>query len=722
MFARTLSSTVALLALVAPAAAMAERYPGEAERYPSPLDEVVVTANRRAAAVRDVPASVSSIDLDTAETQATRFVGEELRGLPGVTLATNDQGTYTGITLRGVPNRIHNDTLAVLMDGVPFLTGDDEADLEQLPFGAAGRVDLVRGPMSALYGRGAIAGTINYRTPEVGDSREGRVRATVGSDGWRELAASLQTPTVENGALLLSGQVQTADGWRDRTGRDEQSLFAKHRLTLKEWGRLNLTATYVNTKQKLAGELPTDALGQPIDLPGGREANYNEDNASFAKRMLTSTAVLEADLAEGLTSTTRLHARQAKTAAIQGAMIRYTPGDSSLGYSGFRVDGDTNTLFAEQQLDWQRGDWRLQAGASAEQVRAHHVETWTGEFDFGPLFYAQRRDIATGAHINRDDWISDRMLDGHSRARNYAVYSQAEWTHGPLTLTGGARWDSFGRRVFYGPSGSGYGPNPVQTVEDRDQQVTPKASASWKFSPDLTAYVAYGEGFSPGFGPIWSYLNRNTGVDPERARNIEAGVKGSLFERLSYTLTAYQLNRSDLLQLLPVNGTAVSINSGKERVRGLELESRLDLADAVPGLSLDASYGYTFAKWTENAYVNSGTGVFYDFSGKEVAGIPRHAGRLTVNQEIAPWDLTVQVWADLSGDYAYDKANSVRAGGYALYNAALVWQPLDRLELTLTVRNLFDREVNSILTDDDGAYAYFPQAPRQWFLSAQVSF
>ncbi len=684
----------------------------------SPLDEIIVTATRRAESVRDVPASVSTVDRADFDARATRFVGEELRGLPGVVVGSNDAGTYTKLTVRGVPNRIHNDTLAVLVDGVPFLTGDDEADLEQLPFGAVARVDLVRGPMSALYGRGAIAGTINYITREVGREPATAVTAGLGGHGWRRLGALAQTPTSPNGALLVSGEAQRADGWRDRTGRREDALFAKHRLDLSGWGALNLTATWVSTDQNLAGELPLDARGEPAPLPGGRAANWNNEDAGFAKRMLTGTAILDTDIGSGLTAATRLHARRALTTAIQGFFSPYDPAAGTVTFTGFRVDNDTDTLFAEQSLDWRIGPVRLLGGASVERVASAPVETWTGEFDFGPLFYAQRRDARTGAFINRDQWRRDILLNADAVSLNHAAYAQADLELGRLTLSAGARFDRFSRRVHYGPSGSGFGPDPVETIADIDQRISPKASATWAISDAVTAYVAYGAGFSPGFGPVWSFRGRDTRLAPELADNLEAGVKGDALDgRLSASLTVYELRRRDLLQLLPVEGTARTINTGRQRSRGLELEATLRPVD---GLTLLATYGLTDSVWLENRFLEPFTGRPFDFGGKDVAGVPRHAGRVEAVGVLGA--VEARAWIDLSGDYAYDNANSVRAGGYALWNAALAWAPTDRLELTATARNLFDREVNLVVANNDGPFAYFPQPPREVFLNATVRF
>lgn len=696
---------------------------------PSPLDEVVVSADRRALPLRDIPASVSTVSRDEWEDKGVQFIGQELVGMPGVHVLTNDSGTYTSLTLRGVPYKIHNDALAVTVDGVPYITGDDEVDLEQLPYAAIGQVDVVRGPMSAVYGRSAISGSVNYTTRAVGSDPMAEATLQVGSYGWIHGDALLQTPTLHtpaaDGALLIDAGAEHGDGWRDRTGRHEQNVFVKHVLDMGDTGKLTVTATYVNTAQQLAGELPVDSRGQLINLPGGRAANWNEDNAGFYKRMATATAIYEVELADGLTATTRVHGRQALTSALQGSADEWTPGSGTVNFTGFRVDGNETGLYGEQELHWTRGPWQILGGIVGEQIRSQHTEHWTGRTDNGN-FYTQERDIATGQDINQGLWYSDRLLDAYGMQHNYAAYIQADRTIGPVTLEFGGRYDIFERHVFYGPTSSnGVFSTSTSTAGDRNDHFSPKGSISWKITDDLTTYVAYGQAFSPAFGPLWSFASRQQGLSPELANNIEWGLKGdALGGLLTGSLALYRLDRDNLLQVIEVNDQQATVQTGRQRSEGVELEGGVKLDALVPHLSATVSYSYTHAYWRYNQFVEPYTGVVQNYTGKRVQGVPAQNGSIALNQALPAQNLNAKLWVDLSGDYPYDNQNSRISGGYALWNASLDWQPFasDRLALGLSVRNIFDRKVNLIEADDYGPLGAFPQAPREALATAKVRF
>ena len=135
------------------------------------LDTLVVSATRTEKPLIEVPASVSVVSLKDRENKGLVQIGQELVGVPGVTLRQEQSGVEAALVIRGAPERHLNDTFLLLLDGVPFVTPGDEVLLESVPYGAVDRVEVVRGPVSALYGRGGVSGAVAYSTREINPGR-----------------------------------------------------------------------------------------------------------------------------------------------------------------------------------------------------------------------------------------------------------------------------------------------------------------------------------------------------------------------------------------------------------------------------------------------------------------------------------------------------------------------------------------------------------------------
>ena len=157
----------------------------ESDKEDGLMETVVVTASRYPQTLLEVPSSIAVVDERSMREQGVRFIGDELLTLPGVSVSQADQGTYTGITVRGARNEHQNDTFVAMLDGVPIVTIDDEVDLEQIPFIAIERVEVLRGPTSALYGRGGVAGAVNYITRSPSAEAEGEITLSMGDDAYR---------------------------------------------------------------------------------------------------------------------------------------------------------------------------------------------------------------------------------------------------------------------------------------------------------------------------------------------------------------------------------------------------------------------------------------------------------------------------------------------------------------------------------------------------------
>jgi iron complex outermembrane receptor protein len=293
-----------------------------------------------------------------------------------------------------------------------------------------------------------------------------------------------------------------------------------------------------------------------------------------------------------------------------------------------------------------------------------------------------------------------------------------------LTLTAGARYDHFRRRVDYGPTATGDGPIPAAIQFDAHAAVSPKASATFKVLDGLNAYIAYGAGFSPGFGPIWAFRGRSPNLQPEHADTTEIGLKAFRPDLgLSGAVDVFRLERHDLIELLIEQPSAVSVNAGGQQAEGLEVEGTADLGWLDPGLSLSLGYGYVDSKWTNNRFIDPNTGLFYDFSGRRVQGIPANTGSVTLTRHFDDLGLTLVGWIDLAGNYWYDDQNTIRGGAYALFNTSATWKtPVDGLEIQFTIKNLLDRRTTLVTANNAGPFSAYPGLPRQLFGSVSLQF
>ena len=190
------------------------------------LEEVVVTARKRAENLQDVPMSVTAISAEQLERLGIRDLKDVTRYTPGVTLdqgfGLNDQR----LVIRGLSPSRGRPNNAILVDGIDLTT-----EAVSTPGGSMlinqrlldiQQVEVVKGPQSALYGRAAFSGAISYVTRDPGDELESEVGIDVGDYGRRYLRAAVGGPVTEAIGLRLNGLIWNEDGYYQEgfTGAD----------------------------------------------------------------------------------------------------------------------------------------------------------------------------------------------------------------------------------------------------------------------------------------------------------------------------------------------------------------------------------------------------------------------------------------------------------------------------------------------------------------------
>ena len=524
-------------------------------------DEVVVTATRSAQAARDVAASVSVVGARELEARNVRAIDEALRYVPGVQVKGNQ------IDVRGSSGFSYNvgSRVLLLVDGAPLL-GPESGSLpyDALPLTQIARIEVLKGPGSALYGGGALGGVVNVLTKPFPERPETEVRLYAGAHEptryaiWRARWDEADTFRPLGGVTLTHARRlgERAGAWATVTARSDRehlnvrrSDYVQGALKLEGSIRPSLRAEVLGSylwRQRdnfLYWNGARDALNPgSLALTGSDTTGANDQQSTQAALLPTLTYLPGANVA--------LHLRgRFFRAAYQPLDEDGRPRGLDAGTVGYRYG-------AEVQTDAQLRPGRLLTlGASADGNAA------TSSF-FG----------------------DDGLVFGQPEAAAFAQWQERLGTR--VHVTAGLRFDAYWL--------------------DTDETVTklsPKLSATFTPAEPVVVRAAFGQGFrvpslaerftsNRDFLPILPNLR----LRPEESTGYEVGMKaalptGPLTTGLDVAL--FWTNYDGLVE--PVFVTAPEagfqfVNLTQARVRGAE--ATLDAA--LPAERAVVRLGYTF--------------------------------------------------------------------------------------------------------------------------------
>jgi outer membrane receptor for ferrienterochelin and colicins len=510
---------------------------------PIQTEPVVVTASRREQSLQDVPVSISSMDASVISTRNFITVDEALRYVPGVNLAEY-QVSIRGSSgySRGVGSRV-----LLLIDGVPFLTGDTgELNFETIPIGQVDRIEVVKGASSALYGSSALGGVINVLTRPIPETPSTRVRVYGGlygapsfsawdwNGGTRFLDGQALTHSFRSGdAGVMLHVARTADdGFRRNDYRRRYNAYVKTTLQLGTYEDLSLT---------------------------GNLLHQTRGSFLYWKDLENALVPPDVQLDDIVQSTRFFLAAQYRT----------------------RAAGD---LFLTARGLWFRNNWNdtidtLANNSRSDVLRLDLQATWTP---------AKDHIVTFGIDGNLEGVDAD--LFGHRTGGGVALYAQDDLVPLPdLTLTLGGRWD----------------------YQDRDSleansQFNPKAGLVYIPVAGTFLRASYGRGFrTPSVAEAFIVTQAggldiipNPALRAERSSSIEAGISQFLGEAAILDAAIFQTDFRDLIEprFIPVGGTLKGQfnNVTKARVRGMEVSARLGFFSRA--LLMDVGYTYVYPR------------------------------------------------------------------------------------------------------------------------------
>ncbi|MEZ5565338.1 MAG: TonB-dependent receptor plug domain-containing protein [Gammaproteobacteria bacterium] len=242
------------------------------------IAEIVVTTRKKEENLQEVPLAVTAITAEQIERQGISSLDDVTNQDPSVQIDTSNGPADTRETVRGLSNTRGRSNVAFLVDGIDVTT-------ENLNAGGSGllanrrllsdveRIEVIKGPQSALYGRAAFAGAISYVTKNPGDEFEGKVNVDFGDYGKREVGLSLSGPLIDGVLGMRASSI-----WYTSDGYYTNSLSGEN-LADVDGRAFALTTVYTPTDQlrfKLRGEYSKEDSGPlPNVRFGGGRQGYN---------------------------------------------------------------------------------------------------------------------------------------------------------------------------------------------------------------------------------------------------------------------------------------------------------------------------------------------------------------------------------------------------------------------------------------------------------------
>lgn len=695
------AATVRLLMLGVPFAAQAQQAP-PAEAATGQLAPVTVSMPRGQVAPFNVPGSVDRVDGDEMRDSRLQVnLSESLGAVPG--LQVQNRSNYAQdlqLSIRGFGARSTFGVRGVRLyvDGIPATLPDGQGQTSNIDIGSVDRVEVLRGPFSALYGNSS-GGVLQAFTA----SGEGAPRLSYSAAGgsfgtWRQ---SLQVGGSQGAVdYLLGANRFHADGWREHSAARRDIANGKLGIALDNGDKLTLVLNSVRIDAQ-------DPLGLTAD-----QYALAPRKAPLATQYDTRKTVEQTQV--GLLYERRLDATQGLRLMVYGGERRTTQ------FQSIPPSAQQNPLHAGGVIDLSRqyGGVDLRWTA-ALQLADRPLDVVAG------LGYDSLRERRRG-YENYLGRAAAPVLGVQGRLRrsernevwNLDPYAQATWRFADRwTLEAGVRRSS----VHFG-SNDGYivGANRDDSGTARYGKTLPVASLRYQATPDLALYGAIGRGFETPTLNELSYRSGgasglNFALRPSVNDSIELGAKARLAGGLLTAALFQTRTRDEIVTDTNIGGRATFQNAGRTRRNGFELGWQHETANhwrtQLAYTWLDATYRDAFCSPSPCAAANTVA------AGNRIPGIARQSLFASLGW-VPPegWRGGVEVRA--LGRLQANDVNTASAPGYAvaaLYAGYL--RKWERWEFNAFARvdNLFDRRyVGSVIVNEGNARYYEPAAGRSW--------
>ena len=643
------------------------------------------------------PQSVSVVTQEEMAMHAVTSVKGAFNYTPGV--LTGNRGSsdvIDALSIRGFSETNTNQYL----DGLK-LQGDNYSEFAIDPYFLE-RAELLRGPVSVLYGKSNPGGVVSLVSKRPTQETLREVQFQMGTDNLFSTGFDFGGSLDDDGvySYRLTGLARSADAQQEMNKEKRYTIAPSFSWRPDDNTRFDLLTYFQNEPETgYYGWLPRQGTVVGITRPDGSSYKLptNFDEGEDSNKISRNTKMVGYNFEHSFNDTwtvrqnlryadLRTNYRSIYGNGFNSATNEITRGSavSDEKLNEFSVDTQAQAKFGTGAVDH-----TLLMGVDYQRTRNDIDAAFGSAFPISATNPQYGNDALDGAafpyqYLNRQEQTGLYTQD------------QMEWNRWVLTL--GGRYD-------YAMT-SALNRNGNSEVKNHDQAFTWRGGLNYVFDNGIAPYFSYSESFIPNSGTTAS----GQPFDPSRAKQYEAGVKYVPKDRpIVVTAAVYELTKTKNLTADP-NNLNFSIQSGEIRSRGVELEAKAALN---ANINMTASYTYTDAEYTEDTVLK----------GRTPVQVPKHMASLWGDytfHETALSGVTlgagVRYVGESQGLYASgDNANqNFAVASYTTVDAALKYD-LGRFGLPgstvgVNINNLFDREYVASCYRD---YACYWGAERQ---------
>lgn len=567
------------------------------------------------------PAIASVVTAEYIAKRGARNLAEALAMVPGLNVSRSSQAMAPKFNFRGITSTFSPQTL-LMINGVPttsVVRGDNHTPWGEFPIHAIARIEVIRGPGSALYGADAFAGVINVITKTASDIQSNEFGMGVGSfktgHGWGNYGFEKQDFSISANVEVVSSQGQSEIIQIDaQTALDQ---LAAERFSLPPasqapgtvntgfdaidvhlniaYKSLNIDSSFIDRKNVGTGQ----GIAEALDPNGAIGSNKFIVSASYSLPSLFDT----------LSITTQV--QYYRSSQEIDRELHIFPAGSFFGAFPDGVIGSPQ---------WKED--RLQANVSGEYtgINGHTVSFGLGYVDTDLFEVTESQNFFSDLRPRPEGLVdvsdtSDAFIPEASRSNRFIFVQDVLRLAPDWELTAGLRFDDY---------------------SDVGSTVNPRLALVWSQSLNNTFKLLYGRAFrAPAFAELLVVNNPvalgNTNLKPETINTVELGYTSRVTDDHVYSVNAFYYEIDDFITFVADTNspTSTAQNLGLRKGYGIEAEANWTLPYDV---SVDLNYSYVKAR---DELLNS-----------DVGDYPNHQIKGTVNWAFASnWTANVSVRA-----------------------------------------------------------------------------